>query len=204
MPSSALHMALKESTADCHRHVDDAYSGFDLSTKDGYAQFLWAHRIAAANYQQWFDYFAIRFFRESAPDYSDMLFSDLGDLKLSMPQLPLHHQPWNSRVLSTAFLLGLGYTICGSRLGMAAINKEWRESEFGLLYAHNARFMSDRKGLLLWRKLMEWCATATPTPSEEQEACEASIETFGLFLSAANIASGTPCNTPDMEKPDAA
>lgn len=204
MAASALHLTLRQATAPWHKQVDEAYSEFALTSPNGYARFLWAHRIAAASYQQWFEYFAIRFCRETAPDYSEMLFADIQDLKQPMPQLPLHHQPWNSRVLSTAFLLGLGYTICGSRLGIAAIHKEWRQTPYGSCHAPNARFMSDRSGLILWKKLMEWCASATLTSLEQQEACEASIETFSLFLSAANMASRITGETLAVEQPYAA
>lgn len=204
MPASVLHHALREATASWHREVDKAYSEFALTSPVGYAGFLWAHRIAAVSYQQWFDYFAIRLCRESAPDYSEMLFADLQDLKQPMPQLPLQHQPWNSRVLSTPFLLGLGYTICGSRLGIAAIHQEWRQTGFGFCHAPKARFMSDRSGLILWQKLMQWCASASLTSLEQQEACEASIDAFSLFLSAANMAGQITGKTTTMDKPYAA
>lgn len=204
MPASALHLVLKEATAVWHKEVDEAYSEFALTSPDGYAGFLWAHRIAAVGYQQWFDYFATRFCREPAPDYTGMLFADLQDMEQPLPQLPLHHQAWNSRVLSTPFLLGLGYTICGSRLGIAAIHHEWRQTEFGACHAPNARFMSDRSGLILWKKLLQWCSSVSLTSLEQQEACEASKDTFSLFLSAANMADRLVGGADNMEKPYAA
>ncbi|MBP8670416.1 MAG: hypothetical protein IT554_07365 [Sphingomonadaceae bacterium] len=188
MPDNQVHISLREATRDWHQRVDDAYSRFDLTSMEGYARFLVAHRLAAAWYQRGLDCFAACVLQEAAPHYGDMLAEDLEAVPLSIPPVIPPLAAWNSPVQNTAFLIGLGYTVCGSRLGMAAIHHDWVQTPFGHRHHPEAHFLADRQGLVLWKKFLGWSKTAALTPQDLQDAAEASADTFALFFAAAQAA----------------
>jgi heme oxygenase len=103
----SVRQVLREATAVCHRRVDDAFAGFDLSDTDSYGAFLAAHARVLPSAEEAIGRTLWVGFAPRMP----LLLTDLAELRLHPPaSLPLRPMGLSAR-------WGTLYVLEGSRLG---------------------------------------------------------------------------------------
>jgi len=169
------HRLLREGTADCHARVDAAFGGFDLSSPDGYRNFLTAQARAFLPIEEVLDSAGAE---ELLPDWPERkrgiaLISDLYCLKVHIPTpCPV------PKVSSRAAMWGLIYVLEGSRLGGQMLKRSLAPELPQAFLGHQI----DRGA---WRTLLARIDHALTGPADRTTALEAARATFSVFEEAA-------------------
>lgn len=185
-PSSAgsLRSLLKNATADLHDVVDREFGRFDLNDADGYRRFIVAHWIAMQAAQAQLAAFARNHLNIEAPDFVAMIARDMEVAGITGIEGPgLSFDPVMAQDRGSG--AGLCYVVCGSRLGIASIAKALLKSGTGSSQASESGYLTDRQGLVLWRRFLDWDNDTEFSPDEAEAACRTAIDSFEIFRQGA-------------------
>jgi heme oxygenase (biliverdin-IX-beta and delta-forming) len=171
------HKLLREGTADCHARVDAAFGAFDLSSPDGYRDFLTAQAHAFLPIEEALDSAGVA---RLLPDWAERkrgnaLVSDLYCLKVHIPEpCPF------PKVDNPAAIWGQIYVLEGSRLGGQMLKRslapELPQAFLGHRIEHGA-----------WRTLLDRIDQALTGPADRATALDAARATFAVFEQAAGV-----------------
>lgn len=182
---------LREATGPAHERLDASFGSLDLSRRDDLARFLSAHAIGLAPLFPVFRAFLEERLGLECPDYPAMLAADLAALGTQVASLPVLETP--AAIGPVGAEPGVGYVVCGSRLGLAMIRQRgyWGEAE-----GFRSAYMTDGRGHEAWKALVPLLRGQAPSPDAAQAARDAALAAFDTF-SAAFAASGSarqPCD----------
>jgi heme oxygenase len=184
-PKPDLLSLLREATGPSHERLDASFGSLDLSSRDDLARFLAAHAIGLAPLFPVFRSFVEERLGLECPDYPAMLAADLAALGVDGDALPVLEAP--AAIAPIGAEAGVGYVVCGSRLGLAMIRQRgyWGEAE-GLRSA----YMTDGRGHEAWKVLVSRLRGHAASPQAAEAARAAALAAFDTF-SAAFSASGS-------------
>ena len=171
----SLLQILRDATHHAHEEIDTAFSAIDLQSKSGYARFLTAHFMGITPIFPAMQSFAQNELGVSSPDLPALLRSDLTELGVDASTLPALRGPDDQAGAAICYVLG------GSRLGVASIGAGpyWAKDQ-GIA----SRYMQDREGLAVWRKLTGWMREHSVSAGEADRQSASAIAAFDLFRSA--------------------
>lgn len=182
-PLSARFL-LRDSTADLHKRIDDAFSGpFDTDTAS-YGRFLLRLAAAICSLEQGMESEGIRVF---LPDWDDRrrrhaLARDLETLGVAMPE------PAQSPFIAgEAALFGAAYVLEGSRLGGKVLLRRVMANPDPRARAatHHLRHGNDAG---LWQSFLTRLEASTAVRQAPDEAVAGARAAFGLFEAVATHA----------------
>ncbi len=173
-PVSSARNLLRTATTPDHQRVDDAFAGFDLSSRDGYRAFLIAQAQPLMTVEAAIEAFDPVAFLPDWPERrrAPLIAADLADLAAPMPT----HAPFE--LTDAAAALGAIYVLEGSRLG-------------GALLARNVpmdlpdRFIRCPPAPKRWRGLIEVLDGTLTSGDQRDAAIGAARAVFDLFWRSA-------------------
>lgn len=171
------HKLLREGTADCHARVDAAFGAFDLSSPDGYRDFLTAQARAFLPIEEALDSAGAAVLLPDWPERKrgNALISDLNCLKVHIPAAsPV------PRVDCAAAIWGQIYVLEGSRLGGQVLKRS-------LLPDLPQAFLGHRIEHGAWRTLLDRIDQALTEPADRATTLDAARATFAVFERAAGM-----------------
>jgi heme oxygenase len=189
-PKSDLLSLLRQATGPSHESLDASFGSLDLTRRADLARFLAAHAIGLAPLFPAFRLFVEEDLQLACPDYPAMLRADLTALDVDADALPALETP--AATLAPGGEAGVGYVVCGSRLGLAMIRQRgyWGEAE-----GFRSAYMTDGRGHEAWKALVphlrSQSADAAGTEATRRAAV-AAFDTFaeGFALSAGHLSDG--------------
>ena len=168
--------ALRAATAEEHRKVDAAFSGFRLGHETGYRAFLLAQAEAFLPVEQALDEAGAETILADWPRRrrGPLLRADLAGLNVTLPE------PFSSPafISGKASMLGAIYVLEGSRLG-GAVLKQAVPGHFP------RRFLEARQAAGSWRSLLGTLDEFLIRPDDLDAAIAAAREVFARFEQAA-------------------
>jgi len=183
LPPDMLSL-LREATGPSHERLDASFGSLDLSSQAGLARFLAAHLIGLAPLFPVFRAFVEEQLRLECPDYPAMLRADLAALGVDAGGLPVLEAPAavGAAVGAAAGAApGVGYVVCGSRLGLTVIRQRgyWGEAR-----GFRSAYMTDGRGHEAWKALVPRLRGHAYTPEEAESARAAALASFDVFTRA--------------------
>jgi heme oxygenase len=125
------------------------------------------------------------------PDYPAMLHADLTTLGVDPDALPALAAP--EAIAAGDAALGVGYVVCGSRLGLTMIRQRgyWGEAE-----GFRSAYMTDGRGHEAWKALVPKLRGQPYTPEQAETTRAAALAAFDVFSRAfdASIGLGQPAH----------
>lgn len=170
---NTLRGYLRDNTAPQHERLDRRMSGFDLTTRAGYARFLLVQYQARVGIEDWCALHCPPALR--APSGLPRLRADLADLGRRLPS----HSPIFS---SEGDPLGVAYVLAGSTLGNTMIARQVRENSSDL----PLRFLDDPAAIAHW-KLLQPLLKAAPDDTSA-DVLRGALDTFRHFTALAESA----------------
>lgn len=173
-----LLQSLRGATQASHESLDRKLGALALDEQDSYTHFLSVHFAGISPLFAAFDRFVSDELAIDAPDFPEMLRADLSELGIdagSLRRLEKHPDAQGA---------GLAYVIAGSRLGVAAIA---RGGYWGKSHECASRYMTDTKGLAIWRALVPFLQNGTYSPTRTRHACDAALAGFATFEAAFEV-----------------
>lgn len=170
----SARFALRKATADEHERLDALFSRFDLTTSDGYADFLLAQAGAFFGVEQALDCAGVS---KVVPDFaqrrrSHLLDRDLDALGRARPRSQL-----GPDFAGEAAILGGLYVLEGSRLGGAMLVRS--------VPAHLPKSFLTAGNPTAWRALVELLDQRLSSEAEVAAAAAAASDVFESFASSA-------------------
>lgn len=171
----SARLRLREDTRAAHEAVDAAYSGFDLSTTEGYRAFLTAQALAFLPIEAAADRAGAG---DLLPDWSARrrsrrLKDDLADLGV-----PPSEDLQSVELCGVPDVLGAVYVLEGSRLGGRLLHRH-------LPADAPSRFLGDDDYGPRWRALTRLLDERLTDPHDIEAAVASARSTFDCFLIAA-------------------
>ena len=178
---NAAHKLLRDATSDCHARVDAAFSAFDLTTKEGYRDFLTAQARAYLPVEAALDEAGAA---DLLPDWplrkrGDALRHDIESLGMTAPE-----QGSTPTFNETSEMWGALYVVEGSRLGGRVLARSVpadMPTKFLTHYVHKST----------WRNLLGQLELRLDNENAQKKAVAAARMIFDLFEDAARTANGT-------------
>ncbi|WP_379485652.1 biliverdin-producing heme oxygenase [Novosphingobium soli] len=169
---------LRQATGPSHERLDGSFGSLDLHRREGLARFLAAHAIGLAPLFPTFRAFVEEELQLECPDYPAMLRADLAALGIDGDGLPAVE---GARLEFPGARLGVGYVVCGSRLGLAMIRQRgyWGEAQ-----GFRSAYMADGRGHEAWKALVPLLKGRAYPPEEAANAREAALGAFDIFARA--------------------
>ncbi|MDQ1154479.1 biliverdin-producing heme oxygenase [Brevundimonas sp. SORGH_AS_0993] len=174
-PPVHARQALREATRPDHDAVDAAFSRYDLTHADGYADFLAAQARVFAPVETALDAAGVE---ALVPDWplrrrADRLSDDLA--RLGRPTV---FGDIDLRLTGPAAVLGALYVLEGSRLGGALLSRSAPQGA-------PTRFLIDDDRAARWRALVDLIDRRLTRPQDIDDAVTAARAVFQIFLAAA-------------------
>lgn len=181
---------LREKTGPSHERLDASFGSLDLARRDDLARFLAAHAIGLAPMFPVFRSFVEERLGLDCPDYPAMLAADLAALGIDADALPSLETP--DEIAPIGAEAGVGYVICGSRLGLAMIRQRgyWGEAE-----GFRSAYMTDGRGHDAWKALVPQLRGQPATPPMAEAAQAAAMAAFDTFSAAFAASAGVRPST---------
>ncbi|HUD29641.1 MAG TPA: biliverdin-producing heme oxygenase [Novosphingobium sp.] len=179
-PKPDLLSQLREATGPSHERLDASFGSLDLARRHDLARFLAAHAIGLAPLFPVFRAFVEGELGLSCPDYPAMLAEDLAALGVDAQALPVLDVP--AAIAPPEAAAGVGYVICGSRLGLAMIRQRgyWGEAE-----GFRSAYMTDGRGHEAWKALVPHLRGRAPADATTpRDAALAAFDTFSAAFAA--------------------
>ncbi|KQM19657.1 hypothetical protein [Novosphingobium sp. Leaf2] len=176
-----LLSALRESTGASHERLDVSFGRLDLSTREGLIGFLSAHFMGLNRLFETVCAFIEGALGLPCPDYPAMLRGDLRQLGIDADALPVITPPMPLDSARPGIAAGVGYVVCGSRLGLAMLrhNGYWGED-----HGFRSAYMSDTQGQEAWKALVPLFKQGGHSPDDIAAARMAALAAFETFASA--------------------
>lgn len=170
---------LREATGPSHERLDASFGSLTLSGRADLARFLAAHAIGLAPLFPVFSRFVEERLGLECPDYPAMLRADLAALGIDTAALPVLDAP--AEIAGEDAAAGVGYVVCGSRLGLTMIRQRgyWGEAE-----GFRSAYMTDGRGHEAWKALVPTLRGRTFTPAQAEAARTAALAAFAIFTGA--------------------
>ncbi|WP_404482279.1 heme oxygenase [Novosphingobium sp. BL-52-GroH] len=170
---------LREATGPSHERLDALFGSLALSRRRDLARFLAAHAIGLAPMFPVFRRFVGEELGLDCPDYPAMLRADLAALGTDPDALPVLDVP--AAILPDEAAAGVGYVICGSRLGLTVIRQQgyWGEAE-----GFRSAYMTDGRGHEAWKALVPRLRGLRPAAGPAETARAAALAAFDTFARA--------------------
>lgn len=170
---------LRTATGPSHERLDASFGSLDLSRRGDLVRFLAAHAIGLAPLFPVFRAFVEERLGLDCPDYPAMLAADLAALGIDGDTLPALEVP--TQIAPIGAEAGVGYVICGSRLGLAMIRQRgyWGEAE-----GFRSAYMTDGRGHEAWKALVPQLRGQRATPAAAETASAAALAAFDTFSAA--------------------
>lgn len=174
----SIRMDLKLATADRHEALDQAFAGYALATRSGYAAFLRAHAAALFPLEERLESLGIAQWLPDWPDRRrrDALAHDLAQLGLSRPA------PLAVPAIDVRGIAGAAYVLEGSRLGARFLARHVLASEDSSLHRATA-YLTHHADLPLWPTFV--AALDQLNPNELPDLRTAALQVFDVFAEAA-------------------
>lgn len=169
---------LRDATGPAHERLDASFGSLDLATRAGLARFLTAHAIGLAPLFATFSQFVESQLGLECPDYPAMLRADLDALGVDAAAIPTRIAVADA---SAEAATGIGYVVCGSRLGLAMIRQRgyWGEAQ-----GFRSAYMSDGRGHEAWRALVPALKAHHYSPAQAEAARQGALGAFETFSRA--------------------
>ena len=176
---------LRTATGPSHERLDASFGSLDLARRDDLARFLAAHAIGLAPMFPVFRAFLEERLGLDCPDYPAMLAADLAALGVDADAQPVLEAP--AEIAPIGAEAGVGYVVCGSRLGLAMIRQRgyWGEAE-----GFRSAYMSDGRGHDAWKALVSQLRGQPATPAAAEAARVAALAAFDTFSAAFAASAG--------------
>lgn len=176
---------LRAATNAEHERIDAAFSALSLGRRDGLERFLKTHAIGLNPLFPIFAEFVEHRLEMPCPDFPAMLNDDLRALGVDTRALP-HLQP-PSCLSDRDGAPGVGYVVCGSRLGLEVIRRAGYWDDGG---AFRSRYMEDERGRACWKALVPWLNNTSMKSSELQAIRASALASFETFAQAIAASAG--------------
>jgi heme oxygenase len=174
---------LRKATGAAHEQLDASFGSLDLATRSGLTRFLAAHAIGLAPMFPVFSAFVEQQLGLECPDYPAMLHADLRALSSDAASFPVLDVPLEIAGASASpeAATGIGYVVCGSRLGLAMIRQRgyWGEAQ-----GFRSAYMSDGRGHEAWRALVPVLKARQYTSAQADAARKGALAAFETFTRA--------------------
>lgn len=173
--------ALRESTGASHERLDVSFGRLDLRTREGLTQFLSAHFMGVTPLFGTFSVFIEGRLGLPCPDYPTLLREDLRKLGIDADGLPAITPPMALDPARPGLAAGVGYVVCGSRLGLAMLRHHgyWGED-----HGFRSAYMSDTHGQEAWKALVPLFRQEEHPADEIAAARMAALASFETFAGA--------------------